>query len=102
MTATGTTTFIPSQGRDGETAHINSTDSWRAPFNLPGVVSTYKGDVTGMAMITASGTEQPDAPSGQGYDSATFRDIRSGKQMNITRFVADAAKADDVPGLTPK
>jgi hypothetical protein len=102
MTATGTTTFTPSQGPDGAPVHISSTDSWRAPFSVSGSVATYKGNITGMAVITASGTEQPDPPSGQGYDSATFRDLKSGKEVTITKFISDVAVAGDVTGVVSR
>ncbi len=102
MTATGTTSFTPSQASDGAGAHITSTDSWRAPFSVAGCVATYKGNVTGMAMITASGTEQPDPPSGQGYDSAILRDWKSGKEVTVKRFIADVTMAGDITGLVSK
>jgi hypothetical protein len=102
MSATGTTTFTPSQGASAGPVRVTSNDSWRAPFTVPGAVTTYDGNITGFAAITASGTEQPDPPSGYGYDSVSFRDIKSGKEMTIQKFAADAVTAAEVPGLVSK
>jgi hypothetical protein len=103
LTAEGTSTFTPSQEIKVWTAHIGSSDKWQEPFSVPGTVSTYKGTVSGIAMITSAGVEKPkpQSASGQGFDYATFQDIQSGKRERITKFTADEVMGRDISSSPP-
>ena len=86
-------TFTPLQEPEAQAVTIAYTDSWRAPFSVPGaVVKSGEMYVLGVSAVIPGGWGS-DPLSGRGYDSATFRDLQSGKDVTIYRFIATVTTA---------